>query len=304
MLAENVILPQNLIKPIFIHLKKHDIPLPLLPNSDIKSMSSLLKYIEKLSALGILGVNLYPILDAHEKDSCARESLNPKGVLPQAIKLIKEHFPECVVIPDVALDPYTTHGHDGLIDTTGNILNDESVAILMKQSVLYAEAGADYIAPSDMFDGRTLKIRYALDEAGYPYVGIIAYAAKHNSAYYSPFRTALNNNHLQGIDKSSYQIEPGNARQAMSKIIEDINGRADIVMIKPAGHYLDIVTKAKQITNKPIAVFQVSGECALIKYAAQAGIINEKRAVMEQLCSMKRAGADLIFTYYAEKLFI
>jgi porphobilinogen synthase len=303
MVRETVIMPHHLIKPVFIHGDKEDRVLPTLPDSSVMSLTSLLKYIEKLLKLGILGVNLYPSLHKEYKDLSAKEALNPDGLIPQAIRLIKDNLPECIVIPDIALDPYTSHGHDGLVDSRGNILNDESVDILAKQSVLYASMGADYVAPSDMFDGRTLRIRQALDKANYSYVGIIAYAAKYASAYYGPFRGALNNDHLVGIDKRSYQLEPANSKQALDEVMSDINEGADMIMIKPAGHYLDIVAKVRALTNKPITVFQVSGECALIKLAAEAGLLDEKRAVMEQLLSMRRAGADIIFTYYAEKLF-
>ena len=303
MVSETTISPQNLIKPIFIHYSKEDVLLPQLPDSSVLSLSSLPQYIEKLLKIGIRGVNLYPSLHLEHKDQLGAEALNHNGLVPQAIKIIKSNFPECMVIPDIALDPYTSHGHDGLIDANGTILNDESVDILTKQSVLYASCGADLVAPSDMFDGRTLKIRQALDAAKYHYVGIIAYAAKYASAYYSPFRNALNNDHLKGIDKRSYQIEPANSRQALDEILADINEGADMIMIKPAGHFLDIVARARQMTHKPIVAFQVSGECAMIKLAAENSMIDEKRAVLEQFLSMRRAGADLIFTYYAEKLF-
>lgn len=303
MVGENTIRPEHLIKPIFVHYGKENILLPQLPDSSVLSLSRLPRYIEKLLKLGIRGVNLYPSLHQEHKNPQGTEALNPDGLVPQAIKIIKSNFPECIVIPDIALDPYTSHGHDGLIDASGAILNDESVDILSQQSVLYAGCGADFVAPSDMFDGRTLKIRQALDAANYYYVGIIAYSAKYASAYYAPFRNALNNDHLKGIDKRSYQIEPPNSRQALDEIAADINEGADMLLVKPAGHFLDIVVHARQMTNKPIVVFQVSGECAMIKLAAEHGMIDEKRAVLEQFLSMRRAGADLIFTYYAEKLF-
>lgn len=301
--TENLVTPKHLIKPIFVHSHKESVLLPKLPDSSVLSIPELLKYIEKLLRIGILGVNLYPVLNQEKKDHSAKEALNPDGIIPEAIQAIKANFPECLIIPDIALDPYTSHGHDGLLDANGTILNDESAALLAQQSVLYADAGADYVAPSDMFDGRTLKIRNALDLAHHSYVGIIAYSAKYASAYYGPFRTALNNDHLKNIDKRSYQLDTANSRQALDEIIADINEGADMIMIKPAGHYLDIVAKTRQLINKPITVFQVSGECAMIKLAAEAGLIDEKRAVLEQFISMRRAGADLIFTYYAEKLF-
>ena len=304
MVAETTIRPEQLVKPVFIHLGKDPIPLPKLPDSEVLSLTNgLLSYIEKLMKLGILGVNLYPVVAPNKKDTLGTEAVNPKGIIPEAIKLIKKHFPECVVMPDIALDPYTSHGHDGVINDKGEVLNDESINILAKQSVLLAEAGADLVAPSDMFDGRTLTIRQALDHAGFPYVGILAYAAKFASSYYGPFRSALGNDHLKGIDKRAYQIEPANGRQALAEIRTDIEEAADIIMIKPAGHYLDIVAKTRALTEKPIAVFQISGECAMIKLAAENGLLDEKQAVREQFLSMRRAGADIIFTYYAEKLF-
>ncbi len=302
-LAETQVRPAQLVKPLFIHAGSHAIPLPQLPDSQVLSLSKgLLPHIEKLMELGILGVNLYPTLDKTQKDTRGTEALNPEGLIPQAIQMIKAHFPECMVFPDIALDPYTSHGHDGLLDEKGRILNDESIAMLAKQSVLFAEHGADMVAPSDQFDGRTIAIRTALDEANFPYVGIVSYTAKYASAYYSPFRSALGNDHLQGIDKLSYQLDPANARQAIAEIEAELQEGADILMIKPAGHYLDIVHTARQMTDKPIAVFQVSGECAVIKLAAEHGLFDETRAVMEQVISMRRAGADLIFTYYAERI--
>lgn len=303
MLSENVLKPEHLIKPLFIHLENSCELLPQLPNSMVFSLNGLLSHIEYLMKKGIRGVNLYPKIPTVEKDNLATQALNPEGVIPQAIKLIKANFPECLILPDVALDPYTSHGHDGILDKNGNILNDDSVEIMAKQSIIFADAGADMLAPSDMFDGRTRSIRLALDAAGHHYIGIIAYAAKYASAFYNPFRSALGNNALKKLDKRSYQIEPSSSRQALDKILIDLNEGADIIMIKPAGHYLDIVAKARQMTNKPIAVFQVSGECAMIKIAAEAGLIDEYNAVYEQLISMRRAGADLIFTYYADLLF-
>lgn len=300
--TENSIQPQQLIKPVFVHSGKDHIPLVQLPNSSILSVTGLLVEVEKLMNIGILGINLYPKIASTDKDLEAKEALNPNGIIPIAIKAIKQRFPNFLVIPDVALDPYTSHGHDGLLDVNGRILNDESICLLAQQSVLFAEAGADMVAPSDMFDGRTMAIRLALDQAGLPYVGIIAYAAKYASAYYGPFRAALGNA-ARKLDKRSYQLEPANALQALDEIVTDVNEGADIIMIKPAGHYLDIVSRARALINKPIAVFQVSGECAMIKLAAQAGIGDERELLFEQLISMKRAGASLIFTYYAETMF-
>ena len=298
--AETSLHSKQLIKPVFVTENKEKILLPNLPDSAIYPIADLLKEVERLMHKGILGINLYPNIDVSKKDMSALEALNPDGLIPRAIEAVKRHFPECLIIPDIALDPYTVHGHDGLIDGQGEILNDESVALLAQQSLLYAQAGADIVAPSDMFDGRTRAIRQTLDAGGYHYVAILAYAAKYASAYYGPFRAAVGSDRLEKLDKRSYQIEPANVRQALAEIQADLDEGADIIMIKPAGHYLDIVAKARQITQQPIAVFQVSGECAMIKLAAQAGLIDEREAVLEKLISMRRAGADLIFTYYAE----
>lgn len=298
-LQENTISHEMMVKPIFVHEESTSLELSALHNSKVLSNYDLLKYIEYLLMKGVKAVNLYPYLKKEDKDESASNSINPNSIVPQSILSIKKHFPEMLIFPDVALDPYTSHGHDGLLDQQGSILNDASVEMLVKQSVLYAQCGADFVAPSDMFDGRTGAIRGGLDAAGMQYVGIIAYAVKFASGLYSPFRAALGNKGI-ALDKRSYQMGIGNSRQAIQRALEDVAQGADIIMVKPAGYYLDIVAKLREIVDCPIAAFHVSGECAMIKAASAAGLLDETQVVQEQLLSIKRAGADIIFTYYAD----
>jgi porphobilinogen synthase len=292
----------NLVKPVFVSNMSEIIKIDSLYNTHVFPLNDALKYIETLLNKGIRGVNIYPSLDKSDKNAAASNSINSDGIIPKTISAIKKHFPEIMVFPDIALDPYTSHGHDGILDDGGNIMNDVSVDMLVKQSVLYAQCGADFVAPSDMFDGRTKAIRAGLDKAGLHYVGIIAYAAKFASEMYGPFRSTLGNAGLV-LDKKSYQLGCSNARQAIQRAMQDISEGADIIMIKPAGYYLDIISKLRDLVDCPIAAFHVSGECAMIKAAADLNLLDEKQIVLEQLTSIKRAGADIIFTYYADLVF-
>jgi porphobilinogen synthase len=236
-----------------------------------------------------------------KKDDTATESYNPEGLVQQTVKAIKENIPEIIVITDVALDPFTSHGHDGLVDENGKILNDQTVEVLVKMAVSQAAAGADMVAPSDMMDGRIGAIRKALDAAGYIDTGILAYSAKYASAYYGPFRDALDSAPKFG-DKKTYQMDAANAREALKEVALDIAEGADIVMVKPALAYLDIICQVREATNLPVAAYNVSGEYAMVKAAAQLGWIDEKRIILETLTSIKRAGADLILTYFAKEV--
>ncbi len=299
MLQEVSFTNANLVKPVFVSNMSEVIKIDGLYNTHVFPLNDLLKYIETLLNKGVKGINIYPHLEKLDKNAAASNSINPDGIIPKSVSAIKKHFPEIMVFPDIALDPYTSHGHDGILDDDGNIMNDVSVDMLVKQSVLYAQCGADFVAPSDMFDGRTQAIRLGLDNAGLHYVGIIAYAAKFASGMYGPFRSALGNSGLV-LDKKSYQLGYANARQAIQRAMQDIAEGADIIMVKPAGYYLDIIAQLREMVECPIAAFHVSGECAMIKAAADLGLLDEKQVALEQLTSIKRAGADIIFTYYAD----
>ncbi|MBF2098902.1 MAG: porphobilinogen synthase, partial [Gloeomargaritaceae cyanobacterium C42_A2020_066] len=241
---------------------------------------------------------LFPVIPADQKDPAGRECLNPNGLIPRTVRAIKQALPELLVFTDVALDPYTTHGHDGVVDTQGRILNDVTVEILVQQALTQAAAGTDWVAPSDMMDGRVGAIRQALDAQGYTEVGILAYSAKYASAYYGPFREALGST-LQFGDKCTYQMDPANVREALKEVSLDVAEGADMVMVKPALAYLDVIYRLRQVTSVPIAAYNVSGEYALIRAAGRQGWIDEQAAIFETLTSIKRAGADLILTYFA-----
>ncbi|NQE37294.1 porphobilinogen synthase [Microcoleus asticus] len=265
------------------------------------SLDLLLKEIAECWELGINAIALFPVISDSKKDDTGTESYNPEGLVQQTVKAIKQNISEIVVITDVALDPFTTHGHDGLVDETGKILNDPTVEVLVKMAVSQAAAGADMVAPSDMMDGRIGAIRKALDAAGYIDTAILAYSAKYASAYYGPFRDALDSAPKFG-DKKTYQMDAANAREALKEVALDIAEGADIVMVKPALAYLDIICQVREATNLPVAAYNVSGEYAMVKAAAQLGWIDEKRIILESLTSIKRAGADMILTYFAKEV--
>jgi porphobilinogen synthase len=269
-----------------------------MPSCKRYSLDLLLVEVAAAAALGIAAIALFPLIPHGQKDSVGTESYNPQGLVPRAVRAIKQAVPNMLVITDVALDPYSTEGHDGIVQD-GHILNDETVAVLVKQALCQAEAGADLVAPSDMMDGRVGAIRAALDAEGWLNVGILAYAAKYASAYYGPFRDALDSAPKFG-DKKTYQMNPANSREALKEVALDISEGADIVMVKPALAYMDIIYQIRQHTHLPIAAYNVSGEYAMIKAAAQQGWIDEKRIVLETLTGLKRAGADLILTYFAK----
>jgi porphobilinogen synthase len=265
------------------------------------SLDLLLTEIAECWNLGIGAIALFPVISETKKDDTGTESYNPEGLVQQTVKAIKQNIPEIIVITDVALDPFTSHGHDGLVDESGKILNDPTVEVLVKMAVSQAAAGADMVAPSDMMDGRIGAIRKALDAAGYIDTAILAYSAKYASAYYGPFRDALDSAPKFG-DKKTYQMDAANAREALKEVALDIAEGADIVMVKPALAYLDIICQVREATNLPVAAYNVSGEYAMVKAAAQLGWIDEKRIILETLTSIKRAGADLILTYFAKEV--
>jgi len=273
-----------------------------MPGVERVSIDELLKEAAELVELSIPMVALFPVTPDSVKSDDAVEAFNPEGLAQRAVRALKEAFPDLGVMTDVALDPFTTHGQDGLIDNSGYVLNDETVEVLVKQAVSHAEAGADVVAPSDMMDGRIGEIRQALEKAGHIHTRIMAYSAKYASSFYGPFRDAVGSaSNLAGGNKYSYQMDPANSDEALWEVGLDLNEGADMVMVKPGMPYLDIVHRVKQQYGAPTFVYQVSGEYAMIMAAAQNGWLDEKAVVMESLLSFKRAGADGVLTYFAKQ---
>lgn len=290
----------DFIYPMFVMEGENErVEIPSMPEAYRFTLDLLVKEIEEIYALGIKAIALFPAVPEEKKDLTGSESFNPEGLAQRAVRAIKAVVPEIIIFTDVALDPFTTHGHDGIIDDNGVILNDETVEVLVKMSISQAAAGTDFVSPSDMMDGRIGAIRQGLDANGFENVGILAYSAKYASAYYGPFRDALGSAPKSG-DKKTYQMDPANAREAIKEVYLDIAEGADIVMVKPALAYLDIIAKVKEATNVPVAAYNVSGEYAMVKAAAQLGWIDEKKVMFETLLSMKRAGADIILSYHAK----
>lgn len=302
MVRETTLSVDDLIYPMFVmEGEEEKVEIASMPGCYRYSLDLLLEAIAEVSQLGINAVALFPVIPEDKKDDTGTESYNPEGLIQETVKAIKKAVPEILIITDVALDPFTTHGHDGLVDENGKILNDPTLEVLVKMALSQAEAGTDFVAPSDMMDGRIGAIRTALDAEGYINVGILAYSAKYASAYYGPFRDALDSAPKFG-DKKTYQMDAANAKEALKEIELDIAEGADIIMVKPALAYLDIICQVKTATNLPVAAYNVSGEYAMIKAAAQYGWIDEKKVILETLTSMKRAGADLILTYFAKEV--
>ncbi|MBF1990247.1 porphobilinogen synthase [Fischerella thermalis] len=302
MVRETTLTVDDLIYPMFVmEGEEQKVEIASMPGCYRYTLDLLLKEIEQVYQLGIGAIALFPVIPEAKKDDTASESYNPDGLVQLTVKAIKQAVPEILVITDIALDPFTTHGHDGIVDEKGVILNDPTVEVLVKMALSQAAAGADMVAPSDMMDGRVGAIRQALDAEGYVDVRILAYSAKYASAYYGPFRDALDSAPRFG-DKNTYQMDAANAREAIKEVALDIAEGADIVMVKPALAYLDIIRQVKDYTHLPVAAYNVSGEYAMIKAAAQNGWIDEKRVILETLTSMKRAGADLILTYFAKEV--
>lgn len=299
MVRETLLRVDDLIYPLFVmegEGQRQEVP--SMPGCYRYSLDLLLDEVQTAHDLGIGAIALFPLIPPHQKDSGGTESYNPDGLIPRAVRAIKQAVPQMLVITDVALDPYSSEGHDGIVQN-GKILNDETVAVLVKQALMQAEAGADFVAPSDMMDGRVGAIRRALDAEGWINVGILAYSAKYASAYYGPFRDALDSAPKFG-DKKTYQMDVANAKEALREVELDIAEGADIVMVKPALAYLDVICRIKQHTNLPVAAYNVSGEYAMVKAAAHQGWIDEQAVMLETLTSMKRAGADVILTYFAK----
>ncbi len=294
---------ENLILPVFLHEDSEDVAIDSMPGCTRWSVAGLIKEINEAHALGIRAVVLFPKIDDALKNAQASECANDMGLIPRVIREIKKHYPEMCVITDVALDPYNSDGHDGLVvrgcDGKLKVLNDETVDVLCQQALSHARAGADIVAPSDMMDGRVGAIRLALDEAGFTDVGIMSYTAKYASAFYGPFRGALDSAPKEG-DKKTYQMDPANVREALRELMMDEQEGADIMMVKPAGAYLDVIARLRDETTLPIAAYQVSGEYLMIKAACASGWLDEKAVVMESLLGIRRAGADMILTYFAK----
>ncbi len=303
LMRENMLSVDDLIYPLFIVEGEHQrIDISSMPGQTRLSIDELLIEARELVKLGIPAIALFPVVPIEKKSLDAREAYNPDGLAQRAVRALKQALPDLGVITDVALDPFTTHGQDGLIDDTGYVMNDETVEVLVKQAVSHAAAGADVVAPSDMMDGRIGAIRDALESGDYRHTRILAYSAKYASNFYGPFRDAVGSaGALGGGNKSSYQMDPANSDEALREVALDIEEGADMVMIKPGMPYLDIVQRVKTTFEAPTFVYQVSGEYAMLMAAAQNGWLNEEAVMMESLLSIKRAGADGILTYFAKK---
>ncbi|ELR63315.1 Porphobilinogen synthase [Photobacterium marinum] len=302
LMAENQISVNDLIYPMFILMgKNRRETVDSMPGIERLSLDLMLKEAEYLAKLGVPAIALFPVISQDFKSTCAAEAYNPEGLVQRAVRLLKEHVPQMGVITDVALDPFTIHGQDGIIDEDGYVMNDITTEVLVKQALSHAEAGADVVAPSDMMDGRIGAIREALEEAGYIHTQIMAYSAKYASNYYGPFRDAVGSaGNLKGGDKKTYQMDPANSDEALHEVAMDVNEGADMVMVKPGMPYLDVVRRVKSELQVPTFAYQVSGEYAMHMAAIQNGWLKERETIMESLLCFKRAGADGILTYFAK----
>ena len=305
MVRENQLLPADFIYPLFVHEGAEVEPIGAMPGANRWSLDRLSAEVQRAWDLGIRCVVLFPKVSEGLKTEDGSESFNANGLIPRAIRQLKREVPDMAIMTDVALDPYSCDGHDGIVSPEGVVLNDETIDQLCKQAVMQAEAGADLIGPSDMMDGRVGAIREALDDAGFEHVGIISYTAKYSSAYYGPFREALDSaprattEKVIPKNKDTYQMDPANAREAITEAQLDEQEGADIMMVKPGLAYLDIICRLRDESELPIAAYNVSGEYSMVKAAAERGWIDERAVVLETLLSFKRAGADLILTYHA-----
>ena len=292
---------QHLMYPLFIHGGEGDIPISSMPECFRLSLDGVYREVEASMEVGIGSFVLFPATPEDKKTEGAEEAYNPEGLVQKTLRELRRRFPEAVLVTDVALDPYSSAGHDGLVSPDGRILNDETVEILVKQAISQAEAGADIIAPSDMMDGRVGAIRTGLDDAGFTEVSILSYTAKYASAFYGPFRDALDSAPKHG-DKKTYQMDPANSREACRELYLDEEEGADMVMVKPAGPYLDVIRLLREETTLPIAAYQVSGEYAMLQAACGNGWLDPEQVIPESLVAIRRAGADVILTYFARKV--
>jgi porphobilinogen synthase len=302
LMRETTLSAADLIYPVFVlEGKGRREPVASMPGIERLSIDLLLDEAAEIHKLGIPAIALFPVTPPERKSEDASEAFNPDGLAQRAVRALKTGLPELGVITDVALDPFTTHGQDGLIDTAGYVLNDETVEVLVRQALSHAEAGADIVAPSDMMDGRVGAIRNTLETAGHRNTRILAYAAKYASSFYGPFRDAVGSAaNLGGGNKYSYQMDPANSDEALQEVALDLAEGADMVMVKPGMPYLDIIRRVKDEFGVPVFAYQVSGEYAMLKAAAQNGWLDERAVVMESLLSFKRAGTDAVLTYFAK----
>ena len=301
LVRENALTAHDLIYPVFVvDGQQRREPVASMPGVERLSLDLLLPVAEECVKLGIPALALFPVIDASLKTEDGREALNPAGLVPRVVRELKKRFPELGVMTDVALDPFTTHGQDGLLDGTGYILNDETLEVLVQQALTQAEAGVDIVAPSDMMDGRIGAIRQALESQGLIHTRIMAYSAKYASAFYGPFRDAVGSaGNLGKADKKAYQMDPGNSDEALREVAMDIAEGADMVMVKPGMPYLDVVRRVKDEFGVPTFAYQVSGEYAMLKAAAQNGWLDHDAVMLESLLAFKRAGADGVLSYFA-----
>jgi porphobilinogen synthase len=302
LMRETRLSTDDLIYPMFVvEGTKQRVAIPSMPDIERVSIDELVREAEELATLGVPAIALFPVPDAATKSLDGREAWNPDGLAQRAVQAVKKAVPEIGMITDVALDPYTTHGQDGIIDDTGYVVNDVTTEVLVKQALSHAAAGADVVAPSDMMDGRIGAIRDALENAGHIHTKIMAYSAKYASSFYGPFRDAVGSaGNLGKGNKYTYQMDPANSDEALYEVALDLEEGADMVMVKPGMPYLDIVRRVKDEFGAPTFVYQVSGEYAMLKAAAQNGWLDERAVAMEALASIKRAGADGILTYFAK----
>jgi len=303
MVAENTLQAADLIYPMFvIEGQAEREKVASMPGIERFSIDLLVEEAKELVALGIPAIALFPVTPPAAKSDDAREAWNPEGLAQRAVRALKKSLPELAIITDVALDPFTSHGQDGLIDENGYVLNDETVEVLVKQAISHAEAGADIVAPSDMMDGRIAAIREGLEKAGFGETAILSYAAKYASAYYGPFRDAVGSAaNLGKADKKSYQMDPANSDEAIHEAAMDLQEGADMVMVKPGMPYLDVVQRVKSELRAPTFVYQVSGEYAMHVAAFENGWLDREKVILESLLCLKRAGADAILTYFAKE---
>ena len=301
LMRENTLTAADFIYPVFVlEGNNREENVVSMPGVKRQTLDKLLVHAEECVKLGIPVIALFPVINTVLKTEDAREALNPGGLVPRVVATLKKHFPDLGVMTDIALDPYTSHGQDGLIDAEGYVINDETVAVLAQQAQVHAAAGADIVAPSDMMDGRIAAVRAALDRKGCIHTRIMAYSAKYASSFYGPFRDAVGSSaNLGHGNKNTYQMDPANSDEALWEVGLDLQEGADMVMVKPGMPYLDIVRRVKDEFKAPTFVYQVSGEYAMLKAATQNGWLNEEACVLEALLSFKRAGADGILTYFA-----
>ena len=302
LVQETTLTSADFIYPVFVldgQGREEDVP--SMPGISRKRIDLLLEELTEVHGLGVPAVALFPVIDQDKKSLDGAECANPEGLVQRAVRALKTALPDLAMITDVALDPYTTHGQDGIIDENGYVVNDVTVAMLVRQALSHADAGADIVAPSDMMDGRIGAVRAALEDAGHINTVILAYAAKFSSSFYGPFRDACGSaENIKGGDKHTYQVAPANSNEAVREVGLDIAEGADMVMVKPAMPYLDIVRRVKDTYEMPTMAYQVSGEYAMLKAAAQNGWLNERAVVLEALLGIKRAGADAVLTYFAK----